>query len=32
MDVDLDGRTVGPAEQQSVVDFFDRLLARHGVR
>ncbi len=32
MDVDLDGRMVGQAAQQSVVDFFDRLLARHGVR
>lgn len=32
MDVDLDGRKVGPVAQQCVADFFERLLARHGVR
>lgn len=32
MDVDLDSHKVGPVAQQCVADFFDRLLARHGVR
>ncbi|VWC51146.1 hypothetical protein BLA15816_07975 [Burkholderia lata] len=32
MDVDLRQRKVGPHAQQCVAEFFDRLLARHGVR
>ncbi|MET3821295.1 hypothetical protein ACVK00_000207 [Burkholderia sp. PvR073] len=32
MDVDLGQRKVGPHAQQCVAEFFDRLLARHGVR
>lgn len=32
MDVNLNGRKVGPLAQRCVTDFFDRLLARHGVR
>lgn len=31
-DVDLEQHKVGPRAQQCVADFFDRLLARHGVR
>lgn len=31
MDVDLLQRKIGPQAQQTVADFFDRLLARHGV-
>lgn len=32
VDVDLGQRKVGPRAQQCVAEFFDRLLARHGVR
>ncbi|WP_148283913.1 hypothetical protein [Burkholderia cepacia] len=32
LDVDLEQRKVGPQAQQCVAEFFDRLLARHGVR
>ncbi|TGN99208.1 hypothetical protein [Burkholderia sp. USMB20] len=32
LDVDLEHRKVGPHALQSVAEFFDRLLARHGVR
>ncbi len=32
LDVDLEQRKVGPHAQQCVAEFFDRLLARHGVR
>jgi hypothetical protein len=31
LDVDLDRRTIGPRAQQTVADFFDKLLTRHGV-
>lgn len=32
MDVDLEQRKVGSQSQQTVADFFDRLMARHDVR
>ncbi|PRG41446.1 hypothetical protein C6T68_05405 [Burkholderia multivorans] len=32
MDVDLGQQKIGPRAQRCVSDFFDRLLARHGVR
>lgn len=32
LDVDLEHRRVGPHAPQSVAEFFERLLARHGVR
>lgn len=31
-DVDLGARKVGPEAQRRVAEFFDRLLARHGIR
>lgn len=31
LDVDFEQRKIGPLAQQCVVEFFDRLLARHGV-
>ncbi|SOZ24686.1 conserved hypothetical protein [Cupriavidus taiwanensis] len=32
LDVDFERRKVGPKAQQCIVDFFDRLLSKHGVR
>jgi hypothetical protein len=32
LDVDLEQRVVGPNSKQSVAEFFDRLMARHGIR
>ena len=32
LDVDLEQRKLGPRAQRCVADFFDALLARHGVR
>lgn len=32
VDVDMEQRVVGPNSKRSVTEFFDRLLARHGIR